>query len=226
VLGKGSYGMVVLAEEKITGKRYAMKMIPKFKIKEVNLLQSPKLFEIRKHPFLVDIKETFLFNDNVYIVMEYLAKGDLYFYIHQHGIELTEVTIRNILAEIIVALHYLHEHGILYRALKPENILISDDGHIKLTDYAFSKLLNSSETKGVSTFVGAVEYMAPEIIKGQFGEKADIWELGIVAFELKFRENPIEEDGKIHYSLREYEELLKRNFIQTKINHKIGHMSQ
>ena len=85
-------------------------------------------------------------------------------------------------------MEYLHAEGIVYRALKPENILITDEGHIKLTDYAFAKLWKeNSIEKGISTFVGAIEYMAPEIINGQFGNKVDVWALGIVAYELKFR---------------------------------------
>lgn len=68
--------------------------------------------------------------------------------------------------------------------------------------------------------------MAPEIIRGSFSEKADVWALGIVAYELKFRENPIEDHGRVLYSVGEYEELLKNHFIDEKINSKIGHMSQ
>lgn len=115
--------------------------------------------------------------------MEYLPKGDLYFYIHKQGTVLSETTIRDILAEIIIGIEYLHKHGIVYRELKPENILVTDQGHIKLTDYGLSKLIaEDSLQRGISTFMGAVEYMAPEAISGQYNQKADIWALGMVTY--------------------------------------------
>ena len=92
-----------------------MKIIRKAKINESNLLQSNMIPAIRRHPFLVNICEIFQNEENIYIVMEYLAKGDLYFYERKPEFEFTENVIRDIMAEIIVAVDYLHKHGIVYR---------------------------------------------------------------------------------------------------------------
>jgi serine/threonine protein kinase len=86
-------------------------------------------------------------------------------------------------------------------------------------------MMDDSLHKGITTFIGAVEYMAPEAINGNFDQKADLWALGIVTFELKFKENPLEKDGHVNPTIAEYEALIERNFLQEKINSKIGYMS-
>ncbi len=85
----------------------------------------------------------------------------------------------------------MHSQGIVYRELKPENVLVTDDGHLKLTDYGLSKIIPQDRDL-ISTFVGTIEYMAPEAYGGNFGQKADIWSLGILLYELMFRENIFE----------------------------------
>ena len=92
-----------------------MKIIPKSKINEVNLLQSKLIPAIRGHSFLTHIVELFQNEQNVYIVMEYLAKGDLYFYSKKQELLFSETMIRDVLAEIVVAVCFLHTHGIVYR---------------------------------------------------------------------------------------------------------------
>jgi serine/threonine protein kinase len=92
------------------------------------------------------------------------------------------------MAEIVTGVALLHKCGIVYRELKPENLLITDQGHIKLTDYGLSKVIIENR-QSVSTFVGTLEYMAPEALNGEFGQKADIWSLGMLMYELMFKEN-------------------------------------
>ena len=113
--------------------------------------------------------------------------GDLYYYLTKKEAPFTEDVILNILSEIVVSIGFLHEQGIVYRELKPENLLVNDEGHIKLTDYGLSKVI-IEDRKSISTFVGTLEYMAPEAYSGEFGQKADIWSLGVVMYELLFKE--------------------------------------
>lgn len=112
--------------------------------------------------------------------------GDMFFYLKKKEIIFSQPNIRDILAEIVVGIGIVHKFGLIYRQLKPENLLVTDEGHIKLTDYGFSKLI-IEDKQFISTFVGTLEYMAPEAIYGQFGQKADIWSLGVLMYELMFK---------------------------------------
>lgn len=223
-LGRGAFGCVVLAEEKESGRLFAMKIIEKSKIREFNVLQCELMQRIGRQDFLVGIRETFQNQSRVYIIMEYLPKGDLYFYLRKKEIPFTEPTIRGILAEIVVGVGILHSYGLIYRELKPENLLVTEDGHLKLTDYGLSKVIVEHE-QSVETFVGTLEYMAPEALKGQFGQKADIWSLGVLMFELMFRENPFEAEEQPERPLEEYKTSIENNLINSRVNAKIGYMS-
>ena len=124
-----------------------MKIVEKAKIKEENLLQSTYIHTgivADDNPFIVKILHVSQNRINIYIVMEYIPGRDLYFYLTQEEEEqkrkFSEETIRQIAAEAILGLQYLHSKGIIYRELKPENLLCTSDGHIKLTDYALSRL--------------------------------------------------------------------------------------
>ena len=206
-----------------------MKIIPKKTLDEHNILETNLVQAIKDNSFLTKIFEVKQYGDNVYLIMEYFIKGDLYFYTRKEGkdkVQFSDEALQGVLAEIVVAMEFLHSQGVVYRNLKPENILITDDGHIKLTDYVLSKNMEGESKKGVYTFKGSIQYMAPQIIKGPFGHKADVWALGIVAYEMKFRQNPLQNNGKVQYSFSQYEQLLKNNFIDEKLNSKIGYMSQ
>lgn len=113
--------------------------------------------------------------------MEYLSKGDIYFYLKKKEVKFNEDVIRELVAEIVYGVEVLHSYGIIYRELKPENILVTNDGHVKLTDYGLSKMLVEDKTL-TTTFIGALEYMAPEAISGTYGKEIDIWSLGILIF--------------------------------------------
>ena len=101
--------------------------------------------------------------------MEYLSKGDIYFYFKKKEVKFSEDVVRNLISEIVYGVEVLHSYGIIYRELKPENILVTNEGHIKLTDYGLSKMLIENKTF-TCTFVGALEYMAPEAVRGNYGK--------------------------------------------------------
>lgn len=132
-----------------------MKIIDKRKIKEFNVLQSERIRKISENPLFSSIRETFQNESKIFIIMEYMPRGDIYYYLRRKEYIFTEDIIRMLVAEIIMGIEILHAEGIIYRELKPENILVTNDGHVKLTDYGLSKMI-VSETNQISTFIGTL----------------------------------------------------------------------
>lgn len=128
-------------------------------------------------------------------------------------IELDDV--RLYVAEISLALNHLHQNGCIYRDLKPENVLINDDGHVKLTDFGLSKELDCCDS--TKTFCGTCEYLAPEIVKAvPYTNKVDWWALGILIYEMIFNRTPFRvidgETGEIN-QVKTIDKIVNKNFI-------------
>ena len=102
--------------------------------------------------------------------------------------------------------------------------MATNEGHLKLTDYGLSKLILDKQSF-VSTFVGTPDYMAPEVLGGQFDFRADIWALGIVMYELLFKESPYDTPHTMEFVENEFEDSINNNILSDKINAKIGYMS-
>lgn len=116
--------------------------------------------------------------------MEFINGGELFYHLRKES-KFDEKRARFYTAECILALEHLHKHGVIYRDLKPENVLLCPDGHIKITDFGLSKLGMPNENTVAYSFVGTPEYLAPEIIRG-FGhtQAVDWWSLGLVLYEM------------------------------------------
>ena len=134
LLGKGSFGEVFLVRSKKTNKVYAMKVLEKDKVIENRQVEHTKIERdllVRTNcPFIIDIKFAFQDSENLYIITEFLQGGELFFHINKER-RFTNEKAKFYIAEIILAIEYLHRRKILYRDLKPENVLISKTGHIK-----------------------------------------------------------------------------------------------
>ena len=115
------------------------------------------------HPFIVQLRYAFQTNDKLYMIMDFINGGELFFHLRRAK-RFTEEKVRFYGAEILLALNYLHAMDVIYRDLKPENILLDAEGHIKLTDFGLSKKFFSSDEKTFS-FCGTPEYLAPEILQ-------------------------------------------------------------
>lgn len=201
VLGKGNFGKVMLAEEKRTGALYAIKVLKKeFIIEndEIDSTRSEKRVFLtvarEQHPFLLNLHSCFQTETRVYFVMEYVSGGDLMLHIQREQFNLHRA--KFYAAEVLLALQYFHKHGIIYRDLKLDNIMLTLDGHIKIADYGLCKE-NMWYGNTTSTFCGTPEFMAPEILLEQrYGRAVDWWAFGILLYEMLLGQAPFRGDDE------------------------------
>ncbi|GAB9466411.1 hypothetical protein Gpo141_00003787 [Globisporangium polare] len=213
MIGCGGFGHVMVAKHKQTGQLVAIKTLSKKAIATQNQIQhslSEKavLTMCRNHPFIIQIHASFQTIDHLHMVLDYCPGGELFFHLSQVG-RFKEHQAAFYAAEVFLALEHLHRNNIIYRDLKPENVLLDKQGHVRLADFGLSKLGVDDWTLAM-TFCGSIEYLAPEVLalgekltpaqlqqhqnagsprKG-YGKAADFWALGCLLFELLTGEPP------------------------------------
>ena len=183
-LGFGAYGRVQLVTAKQNGKIYAMKILMKRHILDKKQVQHTKdeknVISMLNHPFVVNLIVAFQDDFNLYLVLEFVNGGELYSLLQNKG-KLSEPWARMYIGELALAFYYFSQLNIVYRDLKPENLLIDKEGHMKITDFGLAKVITSR----TYTMCGTPDYLAPEIIKNQGHSRGvDYWALGIVCFEM------------------------------------------
>ncbi|TKR87037.1 hypothetical protein L596_011514 [Steinernema carpocapsae] len=192
VLGKGTFGKVILCKERRSHRLYAIKILKKEVIvarEEVaHTMTENRVLQKCKHPFLTELKYSFQTNDRLCFVMEFAIGGDLYYHLNKevqdHREGFSEDRTRFYGAEIVCALGYLHENNIVYRDLKLENLLLDKDGHIKIADFGLCKE-DISYGDRTRTFCGTPEYLAPEVLEdNDYGRAVDWWGVGVVMYEM------------------------------------------
>jgi serine/threonine protein kinase len=209
-LGTGTFGRVYLVKHQETGKFYALKVLRKMdvvRLKQVDHIKNEKniLLELN-HPFIVTLYATWQDETNLYMLMDYVIGGELFSYLRRAG-RFANDTARMYAAMVVMALEHLHAKNILYRDLKPENLLIDKQGYLKICDFGFAKHVEDRTW----TLCGTPEYLAPEIIQSKgHGKAVDWWALGVLLFEMLAGYPPFFDDnpfgvyekilaGRIHF---------------------------
>ncbi|KAJ0408871.1 hypothetical protein ATCC90586_007969 [Pythium insidiosum] len=188
VIGKGSFGKVLLVKKKDSGLVYAMKVLRKENIIKRNQVEHTRterhVLGYVRHPFIVGLNYAFQTDEKLYFVLDYCAGGELFFHLGKVQ-RFPEHRARFYAAEITLAIEYVHNLDIIYRDLKPENVLLDANGHIRLTDFGLSKEGIQDDFSGANSFCGTPEYLAPEILnRSGHGRAVDWWSLGALLYEM------------------------------------------
>ncbi len=252
VLGKGSFGKVMLVkrcDEKCDeGEKdtlYALKTLRKSTLITRNQLAHTaterQILQDIYSPFLVHLVYAFQTTDKLYMVLDYMGGGELFFWLKKEK-RFSENRCRLYAAEIALALDAMHKENIVYRDLKPENVLLDGSGHVKLTDFGLAKgnVYSYDGTRGTKTFCGTPEYLAPEIIENKgHGLSVDWWALGTILYEMllglppfydtnihkmytKILYDPLRFPKAENRQISEKAKVVLRRFLERKIDSRLG----
>ncbi|CAD8189672.1 unnamed protein product [Paramecium octaurelia] len=204
-LGTGSFGRVRLAKQKSNNKYVALKMLKKIEIlrlKQVDhIISEFNILKQIKHPFLIEMSGYTQDERYLYFVLEYIQGGELFTYLRNAGTVQNEEA-QFYSAQVVLMFEYLHTKNIVYRDLKPENLLVQSDGYLKLTDFGFAKVVDDR----TYTLCGTPEYLAPEILLNKGHSKpVDWWCLGIFIYEMLAGIDPFNDEDPMAI----YQKILK-----------------
>ncbi|KDO26709.1 AGC/AKT protein kinase [Saprolegnia parasitica CBS 223.65] len=190
VLGRGSFGAVMMVRYKQDGRIFAIKILKKSTMDTVdmqNAMEERQILQRLHHPYVSSLIFAFQTNERLYLV---LCGRRLFYHLNEKGGGLDLQSARLYAAELVLAISYLHSLNILYRDLKPSNVMIDDEGHIGVVDFGLSKQHIYGTNHGVKTLSGTAEYVAPEALvqtadgSRDYGKSYDWWSFGIVFYEM------------------------------------------
>ncbi|KDR15801.1 Serine/threonine-protein kinase Nek1 [Zootermopsis nevadensis] len=189
-IGEGSFGTAYLVRSKRTGVHYVIKRTNLSRMTEKEKDEAMREVEVlakMQHPYIVAYKESFEYDRNLYIVMDYCEGGDLYTKIREHaqkGRYFSEDMILSWFVQICLALKHVHDRKILHRDIKSQNIFLTKDNNVKLGDFGIAKILKNTVDLA-KTCIGTPYYLSPEICENKpYNNKSDIWALGCILYEM------------------------------------------
>ena len=186
-LGKGSFGEVYLVQKINTQEKFAMKVLRKERIMGQNLLKyaiaERNVLSLSNHPFIVKLNFAFQTSSKLFLILEYCPNGDLAKHLLFEK-RFSEPRAKFYICEVLLALENLHQRDIIFRDLKPDNVVLDEEGHCKLTDFGLSKE-GVNENQYAKSFCGSIAYLAPEMLKKQgHGKAVDWYLLGVLFYEM------------------------------------------
>ena len=190
-IGKGAFSTIYKGKHKDTGKYYAIKEISFENLEKIrdSIKREFTLMKNLNHRNIIKLHEVFFDNDekNIYLVIDYFPKGDFAKFLN--GKALKEKYAKKYMRQLVDGLKYLYNKQILHRDLKPQNILVSEDGNLVITDFGFARYTDNENM--LNTLCGSPMYMAPEImLKKRYNNKSDLWSVGVIFFEVLFGTTP------------------------------------
>ncbi|GAA6023218.1 hypothetical protein JCM10207_004485 [Rhodosporidiobolus poonsookiae] len=210
LIGQGSFGQVFRVRKRDTKRIYALKVIRKASVDSNQamrqvLTERAVLEGNNDSPFLCGLKFGFQNESCFFFCLDYKAGGEMFQHLQRDGGRFEEAKVRFYVAEIVLALKFLHEKGIVYRDLKPENCLLDGGGHVVLCDFGLSKILENEPDQMTRTLCGTTSFLAPEVLLDTgYSYSADWWSLAVLLFEMMFGFSPFYAENR----LDEYERIL------------------
>ncbi|XVF66574.1 hypothetical protein PTKIN_Ptkin10aG0048100 [Pterospermum kingtungense] len=214
LLGRGSFAKVQEATSLEDNSVVAIKIIDKTKTVDSAMEQSivrevSTMRRLQHHPNILKIYEVMATKTKIYLVMELASGGELFAKVLRHG-RLTEPAARRYFSQLVSALHFCHQNGVAHRDVKPQNLLLDQNGNLKVSDFGLSALPKQINNGLLRTVCGTPAYMAPEVVrrKGYEGSKADAWSCGVILFVLLAGYLPFEDSDLVAM----YKKIHRREF--------------
>ncbi|XP_069373288.1 citron Rho-interacting kinase isoform X4 [Paralichthys olivaceus] len=224
VVGRGHFAEVQVVREKATGDICALKVMDKTVLRtQENLVfheEERRILSLNNSPWIPQLLYAFQDKEHVYLAMEYLPGGDLMSLLNRYEDQFDESMAQFYLAELVEAIHAVHQLGYIHRDVKPENVLIDRTGHIKLADFGSAARMTANKTVAAPMVpVGTQDFLSPEVLiamnggssHSTYGVECDWWSLGIIAYEMIYGRPPFS-DGtstKTIHNILNFQRFLK-----------------